>query len=128
MEEGGKNLSARQILAVPFLAAEPTVEQGAEKAGINRNTAFKWLTDPVFKEEVDRQRRELAQGALDQLKVNAPKAVETLVGLLDADHDSIKLRAAMGILEFTRQAMDFERIDKRINEIEKRLNENETRH
>ena len=34
MEEGGKKLTPRQILAIPILAAEPSVEQGAEKAGV----------------------------------------------------------------------------------------------
>ena len=128
MKGDAKQFSPRQVLAIPILAAEPTVEQGAEKAGVARKTVFQWLRDPAFKEELDRQRRELAQGALDQLKVNAPKAVETLVGLLDATRDSIKLRAAMGILDFTQKAMDFERVDKRIAELEQRWKDYDASH
>ncbi len=127
MEGDAKQFSPRQVLAIPILAVEPTVEGGAAKAGVSKKTAFKWLKDPDFKEKVDRQRREFAQGALDQLKVNAPKAVDTLVALLKADRDSIKLRASMGILDFTVKALDFERIEKRVNDLERRLAEYEGR-
>jgi predicted transcriptional regulator len=43
MKRDTERLSARQRLALPVIAAEPTIERAAERVGVTRKTVYKWL-------------------------------------------------------------------------------------
>ena len=75
-------LSRRQLKAIPFLVGSPTYTQGCEKAKINKTTLYKWLKNPEFKAELDRQRSEIVEAAFGMIAQNIEKAISTLVGLL----------------------------------------------
>ena len=49
MKRGMMNLSARQRLALPVIAAEPTIDGAAEKIGVTRKTVYEWLKQEPFK-------------------------------------------------------------------------------
>lgn len=77
----------------------------------NRGTYhMKWKHDPTFKvclEEVDRLARQwkdsrtvrALQEAAERLALAAPIAVAKVMGLLASDDESVRLRAALGILD-----------------------------
>ena len=83
-------LTDRQIKAIPHIVACPTYTEGCEKAKINKTTLYKWLREPEFKAQLDRQRDEVAAEAFAVLSQGLTKTVETLVGLIDNKDDRLK--------------------------------------
>ena len=53
-------LSERQVLAIPHLVSAKSVSETAELVGVNRRTVYRWMDDPTFREEYDRQRDAVA--------------------------------------------------------------------
>jgi len=116
-------LTQRQIKAIPSIVTSPTYTQGCKKAKIHKATLYKWLKDPVFKTELDRQRDEVASEAFGVLTQSLTKAVETLSGLLDNKDDRIKRLTAKDVIDFIIRHKENEDLDKRLMEVEKRLAE-----
>jgi len=116
-------LTARQLKAIPHIVGSPTYTEGCKKAKINKTTLYKWLKEPEFKAELDRQRDEIAAEAFGVLSQCLTKAVETLTGLLDNKDDRLKRLTAKDIIDFIIRHKENEDLDKRLTEIEKLLAE-----
>jgi hypothetical protein len=83
-------LTDRKLKAIPHIVGSPTYTEGCKKAKINKTTLYKWLKQPEFKAELDRQRNEITAEAFGVLSQGLTKAIETLVGLLDVKDDRLK--------------------------------------
>ena len=94
-----------------------------QKAKVNRSTFYKWLKEPEFKAELDRQRDEVTAEAFGVLSQGLTKAVEALVSLLDNKDDRLKRLAAKDIIDFIIRHKENEDLDERLKEVEKRLAE-----
>ena len=116
-------LTARQLKAIPHIVSSPTYTEGCKKAGINKTTLYKWLKEPEFKAELDRQRDEIAAEAFGILSQGLTKAVETLVSLLDNKDNRLKRLAAKDIIDFIIRHKENEDLDERLKEVEKLLAE-----
>ena len=114
-------LTARQLKAIPHIVSSPTYTEGCEKAKINKTTLYKWLKEPEFKAELDRQRDEIAAEAFGVLSQGLTKAVETLVALLDHKDDRLRRLAAKDIIDFIIRHKENEDLDERLTAIEQRL-------
>jgi hypothetical protein len=114
-------LTDRQLKAIPLLVASRTISEGAEKAGIERNTYYEWLKQPEFKTELDRQRDDITAVAFGVLTQSLTKAVEALTGLLDHQDDRLKRLTAKDIIDFIIRHKENEDLDKRLTEVEKCL-------
>ena len=114
-------LTARQLKAIPHIVSNPTYTEGCKKAKINKTTLYKWLKEPVFKTELDRQREEIASEAFGILSQSLTKAVETLVGLLDNKDDRLKRLAAKDVIDFIIRHKENEDLDERLTAIERQL-------
>lgn len=114
-------LTDRQIKAIPHIVSSPTYTEGCTKAKINKTTLYKWLREPKFKTELDRQRDEVATEAFGVLSQSLTKAVETLVGLLDNKDDRLKRLTAKDIIDFMIRHKEIEDLDKRLAAIEQQL-------
>src|SRR3989338_3623005 len=125
---GKETLTEKQLRAIPFLLASPSIEEGCKRARVGKATVYAWLKEDAFREELRRQREELVRGALETLKANTAKATETLVKLLDSDKEGIQARAAEDIIEFTQKAIELEELERRIASIEERLDQGRGRH
>ena len=53
-------LAPRQLTAINLLISGSSVAQAARTLGIGRRTLFRWLTDPVFRAELDARERHLS--------------------------------------------------------------------
>ena len=115
-------LSARQKRAIPRLVACGTQKAGLKDAGLCRNTLHRWMKDPAFQEELDRQRNAVLAEALNVLKANTRRAAETLVGLLDSSNEFLKRLTANDVLAHVQKARELETIEDRIAVIEQALN------
>lgn len=120
MDDNGA-LTLRQLRAIPFLLASPSIEEGCRAAKVSKATVYGWLKEQAFREELRRHREEVVRGALETLKANVSKATETLVKLLDSDKEGIRARVAKDIIEFTQKAIELEELEKRIGALEERL-------
>jgi hypothetical protein len=114
-------LSRRQLKAIPFLIGSPTYTQGCEKAKINKTTLYKWLKNPEFRTELDRQRSEIVEAAFGMIAQNIEKAVSTLVGLLDTGDDRVKRLTANDIVNHFLKRRELVDLEERIERIEERL-------
>ena len=114
-------LSRRQLKAIPFLIGSPTYTQGCEKAKINKTTLYKWLKNPEFRTELDRQRSEIVEAAFGMIAQNIEKAVSTLVGLLDTGDERVKSLTANDIVNHFLKRRELVDLEERIERIEERL-------
>jgi hypothetical protein len=114
-------LSRRQLKAIPFIVSSSTYTEGCQKAQINKTTLYKWLKQPEFKAELDRQRDEITSEAFNTLTNNLTKAVETLTSLLDNQDDRLKRLTAKDIIDFIIRHKENEDLDRRLTEVEKCL-------
>ena len=60
-----KDLSERQVIAIPHLVSSKTASETAELVGVNRKTIYRWLDDPAFRDAYDRQRDAVAKEIID---------------------------------------------------------------
>ncbi len=114
-------LTARQLKAIPHIVSSHTYTEGCKKAKINKTTLYKWLKEPEFKTDLDRQRDEVAAEAFGILSQSLTKAVETLVGLLENAYNRLKRLTAKDIIDFMIRHKEIEDLDKRLAAIEQRL-------
>lgn len=116
-------LSRRQLRVIPFIVSSSTYTEGCEKAKINKTTLYKWLKQPEFKAELDRQRDEITSEAFNRLTRSLTKAVEALTGLLDNQDDRLKRLTAKDIIDFIIRHKENEDLDRRLTEVERCLAE-----
>jgi hypothetical protein len=114
-------LIRRQLKAIPFLVSSSTYTQGCEKANINKTTLYKWLKNPEFKAELDRQRSEIVEAAFGMIAQNIEKAVSTLVGLLDTGDDRVKRLTANDIIGHFLKHKELKDLEECIERIEEKL-------
>ena len=114
-------LTARQAKFLPVLLASPSYTQACQAGRVSRDTLYEWLKDPAFKGELHKQRDELVAQGFALLSQSVAKAVETLVGLLDAKDGRLKRLAAKDILDQHVKFRELDELTHRIEAIEDRL-------
>jgi hypothetical protein len=94
--------SPTQVAVIASLMGGAGVTEAAERAGIARQTAWRWLKDDaVFVAAFNRAKRDQREGVRDALLAMATKAVNTLHAMLDPDADvpaGVRLKAALAVL------------------------------
>ena len=88
-----ESLTQRQLVALPYVASEATVSEGARAAGIARMTLTRWQRDPAFREELERMRRNISELAYSNLEGLTLKSVIRLQQLLDDPDPNVRHRA-----------------------------------
>ena len=118
-----QKLTDWQLKVIPHIVSNPIYDEGCKKDRINRTTLYKWLKEPGFKAELEKQRDEVAAEAFGVLSKSLTKAVETLVSLLDHKDDRIKRLTAKDIIEHFLKHKEVKELEERIVAIETMLNE-----
>jgi len=121
MNGTGHNLTKNQLKAIPSILEAKSITEGVKKAGISKTTFYEWLKTPEFKAEFVRQRQELIDLALHELKTSASEAVSVLRELLRAEGEGVRLRTALGILEHIGKFIELEKLEGRIEDLERSL-------
>jgi len=117
--DANETLTSRQLRAIPYLLASPSIEEGCKRARVGKATLYGWMKHDAFKEELYRRRKEVVDLAFETVKANVTKAAETLVKHLDSEKETISIRAAESIIEFAQRAIEVEELEQRIRAIEK---------
>jgi hypothetical protein len=112
------NLNDRQLKAISLILSAPTLEKGCGKAQISKQTFYNWLENPDFKAELTRQRNEVIQEGLSNLKTSIKKAVDVLMDCLNSTDKSVKRRAANDLLSHCLRLREIEEVEDRLQKIE----------
>jgi len=118
-------LSPKQKRAITALLTTNTVTEAAKTAGVSRNTVTRWLSDPMFKAELDRTEAQYVSESLRGL-IQACSTAVTLLRDVMADPDattSARVRAALGVLDGLLRMREHISFDERIKRLEERDNE-----
>ncbi len=97
----GDEITDRQLLALPFIAAASTNVEAAQAAAISVATLRRWRQNPRFKDELRRIREDAAKLAHAELDGLALKSVSALANLMDDPNprvraQAIRIRALVG--------------------------------
>jgi hypothetical protein len=115
-------LTPKQDRAAALLAAGATVIRAAAEVGAGERTIYDWLALDEFKKRVSAYQSRLIDEALGKLAEALTKAVETLVECLGSkESDSVRVRAALGILDQVIRIRESTIIEQRLTAIEARL-------
>jgi hypothetical protein len=90
--------SVRESFAVA-VAGGHSVTRAAERLGIGRRTATRWLSDPAFAKRVSELRTAATQRALSVLSNSTTLAARRLRKLLNDPQATVRHKAAVSILE-----------------------------
>lgn len=117
MEVNDKTLRSRKK-AIPYLLSCKSYAQAAKEIGVSTVQIFEWLKDPEFKAELDRQRNQVTEAAINILKMNTTKAAETLGSLLSSANELVQRGAANDILNHVARFRETQELERRIAVLE----------
>lgn len=114
-------MNAKQIKLLTALLDESTISKAAEKAGITRATAYKYLQDKSFQTELNRRRSECVGDAVRYLQSKLALCNETLVKIIKSDDtsDQVKINAINSIYTNVKSMVETADILERLDEIER---------
>lgn len=119
-------LKPKQEKLIIALMSKSTMEEAVEAAGITKNTAYKYLKDPVFSNEYRRIRRENMQQVTSKLQHAAILAVETLLDVMgdkELSTSSARVQASKTVLENAYKGIEMDDLQQRIEQLEEALDE-----
>ena len=119
--ENSVALTPRQTAALPYIASEPNLSEGARAAQIGRRTLARWLQDPTFRAELERFRRNICDLAFSELEGFTLKGAICLIELLDDPDPIIRHRAARDILSITIAAREEKDLRHKLDTIDNAL-------
>ena len=114
-------LTPQQMRLIAVLATSTNVQAASREIEINRSTAYQWMKQPAFHDELQRQRNAILKEALVNVKINATRAAAELVGLLDEDDPGLRRLVCRDILDRASRIYDMENIETRLAAMEKVL-------
>ena len=116
------------MLAIPHLVSSETASETAELVGVNRKTIYRWLDDPTFREECDRQRDAVANFARSSMRALMLKALSIQAERLDSDDPKERARAAKEIIDYDTKTATSHENQKLVNRLRRLIyNEEERR-
>ena len=95
-----KELSEIQELAIPHLVSAKSVSETADLIGVNRKTIYRWMEDPTFRDEYDRQRDAVANFARAGMRALMLKALSVQAERFDSDDPKERARVAKEIIDY----------------------------
>ena len=92
-------LDERQIKAVLCQSTGGNISQMARKAGVTRNTIYKWIEKEEFKAEVAKCQQEFFIQGKSMISYLSVKALNTLQKLMYSKNEKIRFDASSKILD-----------------------------
>jgi hypothetical protein len=118
MPQGSK--AHLQAAFLNALMAMPTIEQAAQRVGIAKSTAQRWLQSPSFQAAYAEARRMALAETIAFLQQSMLKAVTLLTAVLTDPEARVsnKIQAARAILEFGMRATEQDEVIARLRRLE----------
>ena len=112
------NLSDKQITALPYLVASPTLSRASELASIGRATLYRWMQDQEFRATLDRLRSQAADLALSELQGLMLKGIVVLAEAMEDANPTVRLRGAQAALSIGLNARNLKDLRRRIDRLD----------
>ena len=90
-------LTRRQMLALPILAAAPNMTQAAREAGISESTLYRWRQNEHFRNELQRLTAETADLTRQEMESLTRQSSQVLSDLMQDPDPMVRLRAARAV-------------------------------
>ena len=103
--ENSSSLSETQHTAITCLLECPSIQEAADKCGVNLQTLQNWMQTPAFAKELNKMRRLHLNQVTTFLQSAANDAAATLMRLLKCGDPLLELRAAKIILQVTKESV-----------------------
>ena len=118
-------MTQKQNLFLKAMLEESTITKAAEKAHISRSTAYKYLDDPVFKEELSKRRSEFISDTVRFLQSKLTTCSEVLVDIIEKPYvaDQVKVNAINSIFANCKAMTETAEIIERLDDLEKSIAE-----
>ena len=116
----GKNtkLSRKMYVAISALLTESSISAAATKAGIGEKTLRRWQKLPIFAEAHKSALRQCFDDAVGYLRAAGIEAVAALRQALTDPSGSVRVRAAVAILEMGMNAGELSDLAARLERLE----------
>jgi len=116
----GTKFQRKKEAAIAALLTQKNHEEAARAIGIDLKTLKRWMRLPEFIEEWRRARWEVVEQAYARAQQNSGAATSVLLKLMadPATPASSRIRAALGIFDISRAALDLE-IETRVAALER---------
>lgn len=116
-------MTAKQTAFLRAMLEESTISKAAEKAGINRKTAYRYLADEAFKKELDGRRSECINDAVRFLQGKLSICNETLLKIIENPNagNQTKINAINAVYANCKAMTETAEIIERLEAIEGRV-------
>ena len=114
-------LTDKQLAALPYIVAAPTLAEGARLATIGRTTLYRWMEDPGFRHALETTRSEAADLARTELEGLMLKSVLVLAEALEDPAPPVRLRAAHAAMTLGLRAIDLKELRRRLDSLDDAL-------
>ncbi len=115
------DFTPRQTLAMPYIAANPSMTEAAKAAGISRVTLYRWMQDPSFRAELERIRRDAVDLAYAELRGLALKSVTAIAELLEDPDPRVRGMAARTALNSVAKAEEVYQLRNRFDILDRAI-------
>ena len=117
------SMTDEQMKLMTALVGNQDMTAACEVAGVSRATAYRWLKEPAFEEELGRLRDEVLSEALATVKTHAARAVARLAELMDAEDDRVSRQACKDIIGHALMVREQDGFERRMAGLEKMIEE-----
>jgi hypothetical protein len=120
MKGHGTKFGRKMEAAIAALLTQKNHEDAARVTGVSLKTLKRWMREPEFIKEYRRARWEVAELGYARAQQNSGAATSVLLKLMVDPNTpaSSRIRAALGILDLSRDALDLD-IETRVSELER---------
>lgn len=112
-------------ILIPALARGETIARAAAQAGLSERTVYRRLHEPEFRAQMDEARGDLINQATGQLAGAAKAAIDSLVKLLGASAETVRLGAARALLDQLVRLRDVTEFERRLEAVERTMQSSE---
>ena len=112
------DLTDKQLAALPYLAAAPTMAEGARLADIGRATLYRWMNDHEFRATLERFRSEAADLAHAELRGFLLQGALVLAEAMQDPNPQVRVRAARAAMSIGLKAIDLKELRQRIERLD----------
>ena len=120
-QDRNMDFTPRQTLAMPYIAANASMTEGAKAAGISRVTLYRWMQDPSFRAELERIRRDAVDLAYAELRGLALKSVTAIAELLEDPDPRVRGMAARTALNSVAKAEEVYQLRNRFDILDRAI-------
>ena len=124
----GKELTPRQIRAIPYLIGAPSVEAGCRNAGITDTCYYSWMQNPSFAGALAEARETLVADQMEKLRSSVGTAIDQLIALVNSKNEETRRKACNDVIALALRWREMCEVDQRLETIEKIILERRTYH